>query len=133
MVTKYLLVSLFLFTGCVSSSDSITRGASVYQNFCSGSDYALLVEKGVRLSGLASDPSLVIAFKNGVTGSITFFDAVSKTRDYLPGESDEDDYYILIDGRALRNETVYCAYAVGVSERTGNFLILNATRLLLFA
>ena len=127
------LLLLFLLSGCLGNNDSLSTGAGVYANFCGGTDYAIMEEKGVSLGGLIDSPELVIALKNELTGSMILLNSGDRTSNYLPGELDEDDYYVLMDRKALEGSEDYCDYTVSINKRTNSYLIINTTKLLLFS
>jgi hypothetical protein len=126
---KFLLLALVLFSGCVSSNNFST-GASVYENFCGNSDFSVLQEKGSRIYSLLANAEVVIAVRDGITGSMIMVGSNGDyTYSYLPEEVGADDYLIFIDTNALENEGAYCDYAVTVNQRTDEFIIINATRM----
>ena len=127
---RLLLLALVLFSGCTAGVDTVSTGLSIYENFCGSKSYALLEEKGARLSALFSDQDVVLAMRDKITGSIV---AVGSSGDYTysysPGEVTSDDYLIFIDQDAVDNKEDYCDYAVTVNKRTNDFVIINTTRM----
>ena len=127
---KVLLVAFtVLFSGCVGGTN-MNLGAGIYENFCGSADYAVLEEKGSRLYSMLSDPEVVIAVRDEITGSMTVLGAGGDyTYDYLPDEESEDDYLIFIDRKALEKSGEYCDYAITLNKRTNDFFIMNTTRM----
>ncbi len=132
MKSIVFIAFLVLLSGC-SSYNYTSKGASVFSNFCGNAEYAILQDKGVMLNGLMSEPGLVIAVKNRLTGSMVSLSPNGGTYTYLPSQEAQDNYFIFIDKNALENITGYCDYSVAINQRTGEFLILNTTRLVTFS
>jgi len=125
---KWLFVALIFFSGCTSVD--ISGGSDIYQNFCGNGNFVLLKEKGSRMYALLSDPEVVIAVRDKVTGSMVMVGSAGDyTLNYLPEEIEGDEYLIFMDKRALENEKDYCQYAVALNKRTNEFLVINATEL----
>ena len=125
---KWLLLLVFL-SGCTAGSNFNT-GAIVYENFCGNSDFSVLQEKGSRIYSLLSDSEVVIAVRDGITGSMIMVGSNGDyTYSYLPEEVGTDDFLVFIDKNALENEDEYCDYAVTVNQRTDEFIIINTTKM----
>jgi len=130
---KYaLFFVLILISGCITGNSSLVKGSAVFENFCGSKDFAVLKETGVRVNLLLNDSDLIIAFKNGISGSIVFLSGVSDTVPYSPDDLGKDNFYVLIDRKALDNVSGYCDYSVGIDEQTNDFVLFNTSRFLLY-